>query len=315
MAYYNIADAEVRVGIEATPGTSPVNGYLINAKNFSINATRDSVVRALLNSGAVASKPSLGGRTASGSIEIPVQPKMFGMFSYFRYGAPDTTGTTDYTHTFTPTVAAQSSLTIEVKLATGEYIRATGCKIGNISVNPAAASTNLTAVISIVGFDADGTQTASFLSGTETDLTTETDFLDHFQASHTGGSAFTAINWTFNEERPLSARQILNGEPNAAVIFEGKYQPNGSVTMFGETTNTQALLTKARAGTSDNVTLKLADTAGTKAIEFTMPTITWVESLPSVDADTIEPEVSMDFTAYGTYTVVVKNQASAYPLT
>ena len=234
---------------------------------------------------------------------------------YFRHGAPVTTGTTDYTHTFTPVVGAQSSLTIEVKLATGEYIRATGCKIGNISVNPQAAATNLTAVIDVDGFDADGTQTSSFLSGTETDLTGETDFLDHFQASHTSGSTFTAVNWTFTEERPLSARQILNGSPNAAVVFEGKYQPGGSVTMFGETTNTQAILTKARAQTSDNLTLKLADTAGTKAVEFTMPTITWVEALPSVDADTIEPEVSMDFTAYDGYTVVVKNQAAAYPLT
>lgn len=311
MAFYNITDAQVRIGFEATAGTSPANGYLINAKNFSINATRDSAVRALLNSNAVVAKASLGGRTASGSIEIPIQPKMFGWFMKARHGAPATTGTTDYTHTFTPVVGAQTSLTIEVKLATGEYIRATGCKIGNCSVNPTAASTNLTAVFDIEGFDADGTKTTSFLTGTETDLTTETDFLDHFHAAHTSGSTFTAVNWTWSEERPLSARQVLNGSPNAAVIFEGKYNPNGSVTMFGETTNTQAILTKARAGTSDTLTLKLSDGA-TKGIEFTMPTVTWVEALPSVDADTIESEVSFSFNAYDTYTVVVKNQQASY---
>jgi len=315
MAFYQISDAEVRIGIEATPGTPPTNGFLFNAKNFGINATRDSAVRALLNSDAVVAKASLGGRDASGTIEIPIQPIMFGQMILFRHGAPGTTGAgPDYVHTFTPTVAVQSSLTIEVKLATGEYIRATGCKFGNITVNPQAAATNLTAVFDIVGFDADGTQTSSFLSGTEVDLTSETDFLDHFQADYSGGSTFTPISWTFSEERPLSARHILNGSANAAVIFEGKYQPSGSVTTLGETTNTQALLTKARAQTSDNLTLKLADGA-TKIIAFTMPTISWLESLPSVDADTIESEIDFGFMADSAYTIVITNQQATYPVT
>jgi hypothetical protein len=313
MAFYQIGDAEVRIGYEVTPGTSPANGYLINAKNFGINATRDSAVRPLLNANAVAGKASLGGRDASGTIEIPIQPSMFGVFLYARHGAPVTTGAVDFEHTFTPVVGAQTSLTIEVKLATGEYIRATGCKIGNYTINPTAGATNLTAVFDITGFDADGTQSTSFLTGTETDLTGEADYLESFNASNTGGSAFTAFAWSFSEERPLSARQTLNGSPNASVIFEGKYQPNGVISMFGETTDTQALLTKARAGTADNLTLTLADGA-TKGLDIVMPTITWVEALPSVDAETVESEVEMNFNTDTSYTVVLRNQTATYPI-
>jgi len=314
MAYYKLSSAEVRVGYEATPGVSPVDGYLLNTKVFGITASRDSAVRALLNADAVVAKSSLGGRTVGGSIEIPVQPKMLGVFLYSLLGAPVTTGSGDFEHTFTPTIADQTSLTIEVKLATGEYIRATGVKIGNMTVNPTAASTNLTVVFDLVGMDADGTQTSSFLSGTETDLTGETDFLDHFGAEYSGGSTFCPPSWTFNCERPLTARNCLDGTANASVIFEGKFQPNGSVSMFGETTNTQAILTKARNHTDDNLTLTVADGA-TKGVDFVMGTVNWIESLVTVDADVTESELSMDYTAHSSFTVVLRNQEAVYPIT
>ncbi len=313
MAYYELAYAEVRIGIEGTPGTPPTDGYLVPVKNFSINATRDSAVRILLNAGAVVAKTSLGGRDASGTIEVPMQPILSGQMQYFRSGAPSTTGAGDYVHTFTPTTAVQSSLTIELKLATGEYILCTGCKFGNRTINPQAGATNLTEVYDVIGFDADGTQTTSFLSGTEDDLTGETDYFEHFDATHTSGSTFVTTSWTVSEERPLSPVAILNGSPNAAVIFEGKWQPTGTVTTLGETTNTQAILTKARAGTADSLTLKLVSTA-TKTFEFTMPTITWVESLPSADGEDIEANIDLGFGADTSYTVVCRNQQATYPI-
>ena len=144
-----------------------------------------------------------------------------------------------YKHIFTPSVLCQTPMTVEGKVATGEYIRVTGAKINNMTVNPQAAATNIVATVEFDAADAAPVAT-SFLSGTETDLTGDTNFLEHSMATYSGSQTMSVISWSVSEERPLSYRQTLNGSPNASHSFEGKYNPNGNVSLFGEATNTFA---------------------------------------------------------------------------
>lgn len=375
--FWSITDAEVRAGYESTPGTPPVDGYLFNAKAFNATVSRDKSPRPLLDGTAVNAKASAGARTASNSLEIPMQPSMLGIFLYSRHGAPTSSevsdatwgATTAYTlgqvikttdtvaedlslkvtvagtsgatepdltavsagdtvtdgtvtylviprlwkHIFTPTTGCQTSMTLEAKVATNEYIRCTGSKINNKAVNPTADGTNLTATIDFDCFDADGTVTSTFITGTETDLTGETEYLEHFQGTYSGSETMSLVNWSFSEEKPLTARQTLNGSPNASVIFEGKYNPNGSVTFFGEATDTQAVFTKARNHTSSDLTLQIINSY-LQGVKYIMPTMTWGEGLPGIDAETIEPEISVDFMGDTAYTIELYNNDASYPL-
>jgi len=315
MAYFQGSDLELRVGYETSFGVAPTDGYLIGAESFDPTVTRETAARVLMDGSFVQGEESTGARTASGTLTIPLQSKALGVFLYARYGAPVTTGASPYTHTFSPSATSGASMIIEMKNAAGEYTQAKGVKINSISITTDAGSATQNATINYTAQDT-LEATSSFLTGSETDLTGVTNggsYLESFHGTYSSGSTLSILNFTVNEERALSYRNILNGSANAAVAFEGKHTPTGSVTVLGETTNTKAVLDKARARTSDNITLTLQKDAN-ESFKYVFPTIQWNESASSGSGDSVEREITLDFTADTSFTAVLINAQSSYPI-
>ena len=307
---------ELLVKKETTAGTPVVtDAAKMLFQNSSLGSTQSKSAQKLFDGSQFDSKPTRGVRTSSGDFVVPMQAEAFLIWAQLFAGhSPAAGGAGPYTYAITPAVTGPFPFTAEGKLDTGHYLLSKGTAINSLSFSPAADGEGLYSTLSMGAFDADQTQTSSLYGAAtirdETDLGADPQF-EHYHASITGGTSIPTISgFTINIVNPLVFKQYLDGTPNAAKIIPDRYGATGTVTV--EKSDFLTIVTKARAGTSDNLTLQLI--SGTDEFEVTLTNIDWDETALSMDANTVDQTVDIPFTSYDGFTINAQNGRASYTL-
>lgn len=306
MANSTVFENEVIIGFESVFGTAPVDGLKVSVVSYSPTVTKNQTVTPEINGLVVDGKPTSGFRNTEIDLTIRVRQKTIGWFLRAFIAVPVTTGVGPYTHTFTPSLTAIESLTIEHGLTTlGDYYSATGCKISSMSIT-VGGDGDLQVTFKLMGIDYQYAATSGF-TGVVTDITTETTLFNNFDGSITNPANPTIDQYTININRNLEMFQELDGTPTASLAIEGKYSADGTIQMLFED---DTILAAARNNTSDSFVGILEN--GANSLKFNFPTIVWDENALAADAGTVKQVITPKYTQFGDFTVVLINDQASY---
>lgn len=272
-------NSRLNVGLETTFKSSPTDGFIlpINSSNMRINQNVQApdTIRGSRSS----AEPSVGNKSCSGNIVVPVDSEAFWYWLRYMFGAPTTTGASSpYTHEF-KNGTTQPSFTLEhyYDLGTDQYGLFNGCKINGFSIS-VGGDGELTASLDVVG--AKYTLGSSSFDASPTTITMAR--LKNFQASLTeGGSSFAyaeemSIKIDFGND---TSHFALGASGELGQIPDGIVKVTGSLkAMFEDTT----LLAKAAANTESALILTL-NGGSTSQLIFEIPELIYTPTTPPID--------------------------------
>lgn len=249
----------------------PINGYSVRgsrAKNNAdtITGTRNPVM------------PFDGNLDVSGQVTVPVDSCAFWYWLTAAFGAPETTGTGPYTHTFT-VGDTQPSMILENRFATTpvSYAACAGCKVGSLSIS-VGGDGELTAGLDIMGATEEFSPSPYQADPTPLSLKR----LNNFQASvKEGGQVLgigTAMNFDINFNLDGDG-YVIGGGGVRGDIPEGLLSISGSMTcLFTDMT----LLNKAM--TSEETSLEITFDGGADSrLTFAFNEVQFSRQTPGVD--------------------------------
>ena len=109
------ARAQLAAAFETTYGTAPATGFaLMPFARASLGSEQGLLDNELLGYGRDPLAPVLDAVTADGDLTVPIDTDAWGIWLKGAFGAPTTTGTTNFTHTFKSGGWTLPSLAIEV---------------------------------------------------------------------------------------------------------------------------------------------------------------------------------------------------------
>lgn len=109
------ARAQLAAAFETTYGTAPASGYtLMPFASARLGSEQALLENELLGYGRDPLPPVLDAVTADGELTVPIDAESWGVWLKGAFGAPTTTGTSNFTHTFKSGSWALPSLSIEV---------------------------------------------------------------------------------------------------------------------------------------------------------------------------------------------------------
>ena len=109
------ARAQLAAAFETTYGTAPATGFtLMPFARASLGSEQGLLDNELLGYGRDPLAPVLDAVTADGDLTVPIDTDAWGIWLKGAFGAPTTTGTTNFTHTFKSGGWALPSMAIEV---------------------------------------------------------------------------------------------------------------------------------------------------------------------------------------------------------
>lgn len=129
------ARAQLAAAFETTYGTSPANGYtLMPFASASLGSEQPLLENDLLGYGRDPLAPVLGAVKADGQLSVPIDTTAWGIWLKGAFGAPTTTGTTNFTHTFKSGGWTLPSLSIEVGTPdVPRFAMFKGCMVDSLS--------------------------------------------------------------------------------------------------------------------------------------------------------------------------------------
>ncbi len=257
-----------------TPGTP--NGLQMPFYSNSLKGTQELIADELIRNNRNASEPALDVMDVKGSVVVPVDVIGFGWWLKAMFGAPVTTGSGPYTHTFKPG-NTQPSMVLETGFTgIGKYLLYNGCKISKCTISFGPKG-DVRATLDIVG----GKFAAGAASFDATPVAIAvTKFRGSQLAMQEGGSAIaTVLGGDLTIEFGLDEDQYCVGGAGArADIPEGIIQVSGNIrTLFEDL----ALITKATGATESS--LVWTWTSGTASLALTIPELLYSPSLPGIE--------------------------------
>lgn len=266
-----------------------------------------------LSSGRDPADPFYDAVTVDGSFGIPIDLSDIGFWLKMLMGAPTTTGSTNFVHTFkSGAAAALPSFSAEVGYPdVPTYLLMTGCKAGGITFD-AAPTGRPTATVSILAQDV--ARAGSSVDASPT-LATGYEQFNNFQGTisrnNVALSYITAVSFTFSNG--LEAIRDIGSGNNIREALEQDTAVSGSITTrLSDTT----LLTDSEGTTPVEIDLLLQINAN-KSIEITLPRAflprrkATVQGRAGVDV-TFELRGAFDVATACAMQVVLRNQTASY---
>jgi len=225
------ADAKLYAKTESTFGTA-VSGDYAQLPFFSLDlgATAELVDDPALSATAEVTRDAtgvyLGRSTVAGQAVVPVDLESFGVWLRLLFGAPTTTGSSDYVHTWVSGAAALPSMTMEKALSrVSKYSLLTGVKGNSMSI---VGGTEQKPRATIGLMAQDETTSGSSGAGTPT-FAGMTHFHQKLCSITDDGSAFANVaEFTLNYSNNLEPYYDLNGADTPVAIDEGLASCDGS---------------------------------------------------------------------------------------
>ncbi len=265
-------DFETTFGVD--PGAP--NGLAMPINSFDVKANRNLNSAQTLTGNRNPVEPFAGNTVVNGSAVIPVDVLAMGYWLKAMFGAPTTTGTGTYTHTY-KIGTSQPSLVLEKKFATSTptYAKLNGCKVSKFSM-AVGGDGELTANLDIEGANETVGTTAYDATLTAIAFTR----FNNFQATlKEGGSTLAnATEFSFDLDMGLDTEVfVIGGGGQRGDIPEGIVTVSGALKLLFENTT---LLNKAINSTETS--LELALTNGTNVLRFTFPEVLLQMQTPGI---------------------------------
>ena len=244
MARAQGARAQILAAFESTYGTAPASGYLrLPFASSNLDAQQAQQESELLGYGRDPLAPTLDATDVDGDVVVPIDAVGWGFWLKAAFGAPTTTGTGTYTHTFNSGGWTLPSFSIETGMPeVPSYSMVSGLRLNELSWDVARKGL-LTATAKLIGQGENTAATSA--AGTPTDI--DVARFSHFHgAVSMGGSALAdcvgaSVRYTNNLDRV----ETIRGDGLIGGIDPGMAGLSGQVTLrFASRT----MLDQAKAG-------------------------------------------------------------------
>lgn len=275
----------------ADPGTPA--GFRMPVNTFNLRSTRAKNTAQTITGTRNPVKPFDGNLRDSGEGVIPVDANAFAYWLKAMFGAPTTTGTGPYTHTFKVGDNMPSEV-MEISFSDGAifntYAKHNGCKIANFSMN-IGGDGELTANIGIEAAN-------ETYSGTPYDSTPTVLSLDRFNNYQAvlvedGATLQKVTEMDFSIDFGLDTELYTIGDGGTrGAIPEGIMAVTGNITALFQDMN---LLNKAINSTETSLVVTF--TSGTKSLEFALNEIQLERKTPGIEGPK-GVKLSLPWTAY-----------------
>lgn len=176
------AAAKVYIKAEDTYGTAATGNYTaVPFMGNSLGSGQELLDEPILGEGREPQASILGAINVAGDVNVPVDVRNFGFWLQGLCGAPTTTGTSPYVHTFNSGAddADLPSFTIETAHTdVDQYRLLTGCKVNSIAINVSRTGV-LKATVNVIGKN----EAMSGSSGAGTPTTKTLEVFGQFQGA------------------------------------------------------------------------------------------------------------------------------------
>lgn len=256
-----------------TPPVTPA-GKIMPFNTFEVTGKRSSVDPKAITGTRNPVEPIKGNLSVEGSIVVPVGLQDVGWWLKAMFGAPTTTGTTNYTHKY-KIGNAQPSLVLQKGFTdAGKYYLYKGCKISTLKMS-FGGDGELTASMDILGATEEAGTTTYDAAATTVPLQR----LNNFQASiKEGGTAIsTVLSGELNINFGLDGDSYVIGAGGTrGDIPEGIVTVSGSLkTLFTDT----SLVDKGINNAESSLELSLSLDAN-NSLTFTVPELFYEHNTP-----------------------------------
>lgn len=315
---------------ESTYNTTPgaPDGVLLYARSIGVQASQATNQDDTLAGYRGMLRPVRDLKDVAGSIAVNIAPQSIGFLLKHLYGAPTTTGTTNKTHTFTPSMpgganSLPAGLLLEEDLgaaftAASRYLRYSGCRIarGQFTFNPSGFAQ---AQFDIKG--ANVTKSATALDATLTD-NGHTAFSSMVGTLTVGGGTVTVCptQFGFTIDNDLDdSNYCIGGGGLRGSMPEGFVMASGTIETLLNDSN---LLDLLLADTNSSFAFKLQNgtgdgSAGNESLTFNFPNVAFELTTPAVQ-NSKGIRLSANWKAYRTtgeigVNAVLTNTIATYP--
>ena len=233
------ADVSFKGVFETTEGTSPTTGYFslpFNTHGLGEERPLESD-DPILGQGREAQDPSYGDVTVNGSIKMPFDLRNSGFWLKGLLGAPVTTGTGTYTHTFNSTLSVLPSLSLEIghpQLSSPKFYSHAGTKLGDCEIG-LSRSGGVQATINAIARKE--VQASSTLDASPTALAFRK-FMRGNGSVTVGGSSFEIMSGTLKFSNGLEAYAPITPDGAISGVDEGDFTASGQLVVRFGTNNT-----------------------------------------------------------------------------
>lgn len=236
---------------EAAYGTAPVGNWAkLPFVSADIGSVQNLLSSDVLGLGRDPAPPSRDKIDLDGQLSIPVDVRNIGQWLTWMLGAPDTTGTGPYTHTFVSGAASLPSFALELGLPDkGDYFLETGLGVESMALS-FARSGQAAATLQLVGQKE--TRGGATSGGTPT-TATFTRFGQFQGTIRKDGTALgNVVSATATFKNGLEKKEVIRSDGLIAGWLPGQTALTGQMTVRFD----------------DNVLLALAESGGVCEIEF-----------------------------------------------
>lgn len=248
--------------------TTPV-GLQVPINSWDVKADQSLTAPGTLTGSRNPVAPIRGRVSVGGNAVIPLDYTAFGWWLRAMFGAPTTTGTGAYVHTYKvgdtqPSLVAEKK---EVAGVTSYYTKQNGIKVDSLGIK-VGDDGEMLANLGIVGASEAATGSTPY-DATPTEVGFDRINIDHLSLVQEGGSDIaivTEIDLNIKFGLDASKYVLKPGGPALGDISEGLISVEGSLTaLFTDLT----LATKAAAGTESSLAVSFA--SGSNELALTVP--------------------------------------------
>jgi len=231
------AASKVLLGFESAFKTIATDGFVVPVNNSTLKGSKNQNSAATITGNLNPVEPFDGNLAVAGQITVPVDSIAFWYWLRAALGAPTTTGSGPYIHTY-KAGTTRESITIEhqfLDLGTAKYFQYTGCKISGMSFS-AGDDGELVANFDIVGAE-ESIETSSF-DASPTTLSLGRLKNTHLALTEGGGAMSNAklvdVNINFNLD---TSNYVIGGGGVLGSLPDGIYSVAGNLNaLFEDTT-------------------------------------------------------------------------------
>lgn len=313
MARATGARAQLAAAFETTYGTAPTSGYTkMPFARAALGSEQPLLSSELLGYGRDPLAPVLDAVTADGSVTVPIDLEAFGIWLKGAFGAPTTSGTTNFTHTFKTGASSLPSMSIEVGLPeVPHFAMYKGCMVDTLGWSMARSGLVTAEVGLIAQAEAKAAATAA---GTPSAVTLERFGAFQGAIKQGGTSLANIVSADIRYANGLDRVETIRADGLIDGLDAGQASLTGSLTArFADTT----LLDQAIGGTSS--VLEFSYTISTtKSLTLTAHAVWLPRPRISVDGPggvqvTFDWQASLPASGTGNMaTIVLKNQRATY---
>lgn len=308
------ANSRTAIAFEATYGTKPASGFIrMPFASNGLGASQPLIDNELLGFGRDPIAPIKDALTVDGDIVVPIDVDSWGHWLKAAFGAPTTTGTGPYTHTFTTGASSLPSFTAEKQMPDAStFLLHTGCRVNQLQWTM-QRSGNVSATVGIIGKNEGKNATTQAGTLSEPTLTRFGSFNGCIKRGVSNLANVVSAEVTYSNGLDPVETIVCGGDGTIEDVEPGMASLTGSLTVrFAD----QGLLDAAINGTASELVFEYTRSTGEEfritAHEVYLPRPRVQIDGPNGVQATFDYQAALDTSAGQMATIELINSVSSY---